>query len=155
MRHGYVKGYDMTQRRKTRLHKDYEKFLEWKEKRVSPTTLISVRRTLRSFPPDPKDLTAEHFERRLGAETKMKGVPVRRVSHATVRLELAYAKQFYDFMGWDKSELQRFRLPRIPKSTVTIEDLYTKEELDRIRAVLDNPRDRAMIDVLYLSLIHI
>ena len=131
----------MTAHKKKRkpLNKDYLDFLKYKKKRVKPTTLKSMERRFNTFPENPKELNTEHFENRLGT-----------ISHATLRLEYVYAKQFYEFMSWDMKEI-KFKLPKIPRTTVTIEDLYTAEELERILKVLDNPRDRAMIEVLYES----
>ena len=121
------------------IHADYEGFLE-DQAHVKPTTLNLMRSRLRGFP-DPDRLNAAFFRKRM-----------KKVSPSTIKHEVELGKRFLKWAGRDTADLSRDRLklPRVEDS-VTVEDLYSKEELNGIFKSCLNTRDRAMIEVLYES----
>lgn len=129
---------------KKELHSEYEAFLQWKRTRkTKESTLLTMKRRFLHFP-DPDNLNAEHFEKR------MKEIQEKKQSNKTIRLELTYAKMFLKWAKRDFSHLQGFDLGKMEKSVVT-EDLYTSEELRAIFASAEPFRDRPMLEVLYES----
>jgi len=126
-------------RAETTLHKEYEDFLK-DQTHVKPSTLTLLRARLRGFP-EPDGLTAKWFRQRM-----------KQVSPATVKSEVVLAKRFLKWADRDTSELERDRLklPRL-EETITVEDLYSKDELAAILNACIHTRDRAMLEVLYES----
>jgi len=121
------------------IHKQYEKFLE-EQAHVKDSTRNLIRSRLRTFP-DPDKLNAAHFRKRM-----------KKVSPSTVKHEVTLARRWLKWAGRDTADLSRdkLKLPRIEDS-VTVEDLYSKEELNGIFKACLNTRDRAMLEVLYES----
>ena len=122
------------------LHKEYRDYYR-DQTHLKPSTKSTLVDRLRAFPKDPKNLTAEHFRKRM-----------KEVSPYTIQAEVSLAKQFLKWADRDYSFLNsdKLRLPR-KQDSVTAEDLYTQEEIDLILANLTNYRDHAMISVLYES----
>jgi len=121
------------------LDKEYERFLE-EQTHVKPISLKMMRSRFRSFP-EPDRLNAAHFRKRMKDR-----------SPSTIKAEVELARRFLKWSGRDRSILDRdkLKLPRIEDS-VTVEDLYTKDELNAIFKACLNTRDRAMLEVLYES----
>jgi len=116
---------------------EYIKFLS-EQTHVSPSTLKLMRTRLKGFP-EPDGLNTEWFRKRM-----------KKVSPRTVRQELIQARRVLKWLGRDTTDLERVKLPRV-KDTVTVEDLYTREELEAIFKACTHTRDRAMFQVLYES----
>jgi len=121
------------------LHKEYEDFLK-DQTHIKPSTLNLLRARLRAFPASDK-LTGAWFRKRM-----------KEVSPSTVRAEVTLAKRFLKWADRDTAELEkdRLKLPRL-EETITVEDLYTKDELAAILNACIHTRDRAMLEVLYES----
>lgn len=75
---------------------------------------------------------------------------MKKVSPVTLRGELKLAKQVFRYLDLDTSDLERVKIKNM-RETVTVEDLYTQEELDAIFGACLETRDRAMLQVLYES----
>lgn len=120
--------------------KTYNAFLEVQASGVSESTLNLMQKQFNRFP-DPDGLTASHFRKR-----------IKQVAPSTVRAEVALAKRFLQWADRDTSELDKknLKLPRV-KDSVTVEDLYTADELASILKACMHTRDRAMLEVLYES----
>lgn len=121
------------------LDAEYERFLE-EQAHVKPISLKMMRSRFRSFP-IPDKLNASHFRKRMKDR-----------SPSTIKAEVELAKRFLKHSGRDSSILDRdvLKLPRIEDS-VTVEDLYSKDDLTAIFKACLNTRDRAMLEVLYES----
>ena len=130
----------------------YEEFLAFKTKRVKASTMNTLTRKFHNFPTDPHDLNAGFLEKRLSRVPKS-------LSVATIHFEHTIAKTFCKWAIKNNHTefetilegLEAFDLPKRGRTTVTIEDLYTKEELDALIRVADSVRDHAIIQVLYES----
>ncbi len=74
----------------------------------------------------------------------------KRLAPKTAQARRSIIFQALRFLGREEQieELRKVKLARVPDS-VTVEDLYTKEELALIFQHCRNPRDRAMLQVLY------
>lgn len=120
-------------------NEEYERFLE-DQSHVKDSTLNLMRAKLKQFP-EPDKLTGAWFRKRM-----------KEISPTTVKTEVALARRFLKWSGRDTSELEKskLKLPRIEES-VTVADLYTKDELAVIFASCIHTRDRAMLEVLYES----
>lgn len=120
-----------------KIHKLYERFLAH-QTHVKPRTLALMTQTMETFP-DPEMLNGDHFRKRM-----------KKVSIATIHYEVGQARRFLKWADMDESSLHKdkLKLPKVGES-VTPEDLYTKEELDRIFKALKGGRDRAMVKVLW------
>lgn len=92
---------------------------------------------LRTFPA-PEKLNAKHFRKRM-----------KDVSPYTLRQEHAMAKRVLKFLKM-KSDLDELKLPRRGES-VTVEDLYSQEELRRVFDSTTETQMRAVLKVLYES----
>jgi integrase/recombinase XerD len=119
------------------LAKEYENFLA-DQTHVAPLTLKVMRTTLERFP-SPDRLDAKWFRKRMKS-----------VRPATVKGEIKLAKQVLTFLDQDTDELSHVKIPRA-EFTVTVEDLYTKDELTAIFSSCHETRDRAMLEVLFES----
>lgn len=122
---------------KNELSNDYERFLE-DQTQVGPKTMRLLRERLSVFP-EPEGLTHDWFKKRM-----------HKVTPATLRQELGLAKRVLKWLNLDTVDLQRFKVPRGEES-VTVEDLYTAEELSAIFKACTHTRDVAMFQVLYES----
>ena len=120
------------------LHPDYQQFFDKEYAGTKEKTQTTVKNTLLNFPP-PDGLTGDYFRELM-----------KRLSPYTLRYRVALAKKFLRWAKRDTEDLYRLRSPRLEES-VTVEDLYTQEELNAIFANLTNYRDHAMISVLYES----
>ncbi len=69
---------------------------------------------------------------------------------ATANQEIGLAKRVLKWRGSETADLQKVRVPREEES-VTVEDLYTPEELQAIFEACSHTRDRAMFETLYES----
>jgi len=105
---------------------------------VSSSTLRLLRTRLNAFP-GLDELNTEWFRERM-----------KRVSPQTVKQELTLARRVLKWSERDITDLERVKVPRI-KDSVTVEDLYTKEELEAIFRACSHTRDRALFEVLYES----
>ena len=121
------------------LHPDYLRYIET-QVHLKPVTVAGHKRLL-SRMPDPDKLTATWWRTR-----------VKRVSPATSRLESLVIRQALKFLGREDqaAEIKAVKLKR-REDTVTVEDLYTRKELDTILGAPLVLRDRAMLQVLYES----
>ncbi len=121
------------------IHREYESFIE-EQAHVKDSTRKLNRTRFRTFP-DPDKLDAAHFRKRM-----------KKVAPATIKHEVALARRWLKWAGRDITFLDRdnLKLPRIEDS-VTVEDLYSKDELNEIFKSCLNTRDRAMLEVLYES----
>ncbi|MCK4483773.1 MAG: tyrosine-type recombinase/integrase, partial [Candidatus Thorarchaeota archaeon] len=74
------------------------------------------------------------------------------LSPATIKIEVVLAKRFLKHSGRDTSSLEKdkLKLPRA-EETITVADLYSKDELAAILNACIHTRDRAMLEVLYES----
>jgi len=118
------------------LVKEYELFLS-EQTHVAPTTMITMRRTLFRLPA-PSKLDAKWFRKR-----------IKEVAPATVRGELKLAKQVFRWLGLSTEDLKRVKIPK--GKGVTVDDLYTRDELTAIFGACHDTRDRAIIEVLFES----
>jgi len=107
---------------------------------LKPRT-VEVRRRVLSKIPKPDKLTAAWWRRQ-----------VKRLAPSTLQSERVVILQVLEFLGRsDQADAIRgIKLPR-REDSVTVEDLYTKDELDRIFEATTNTRDRALVQVLYES----
>lgn len=121
------------------LHPDYRKYIE-EQVHLKPVTVAGQKRLL-SRMPAPNKLTADWWKTR-----------VKRVSPATSRLESLVIRQALRFLDREDqaAEIKAVKLKR-REDTVTVEDLYTRKELDIILSAPLVLRDRAMLQVLYES----
>jgi len=121
------------------LDAEYEDYLE-QQAHVKPITLEMMRSRFRAFP-EPDKLDASHFRKRMKDR-----------SPSTIKAEVELARRFLKHSGRDSAILDRdvLKLPRVEDS-VTVEDLYSKEDLTAIFKACLNTRDRAMLEVLYES----
>ena len=101
-------------------------------------TLGLLRERLTGFP-EPDGLTAEWFRKRM-----------KRIAPATAKQEIGLAKRVLKWRGSETADLQGVKVAREQES-VTVEDLYTPEELQAIFRACSDTRDRAMYQVLYES----
>ena len=122
------------------MNKQYEQFLA-NQTHVGPRTKELMEVMFRSFPVNPGDLNGDYFRERM-----------KHVAPSTLRTEVSLAKRFLEFASMDASSLDKkhLKLPKV-EASVTVEDLYTSDELRRILEQLSTTRDRAMIEVLYES----
>lgn len=121
------------------LHPDYRKWIET-QAHLKPVTIVGQTRLL-SRMPAPDKLTADWWRTR-----------IKRIAPATSRLESLIIRQALKFLGREDqaAEIKAVRLKR-QEDTVTVEDLYTRKELDIILGASLLLRDRAMLQVLYES----
>lgn len=117
------------------VHKEYRKVLDKFYCDIADTTLSTISIFYGSLPP-PSELTAEFVQEKLRA-----------VAPATRRTYMSYVRALEKFLGRDL--LGTMRTPKVPKSGLTKDDLYTKEELAKIWAACDHTRDRAIFQVLF------
>ena len=119
------------------LHPDYKKYLD-AQVHINEST-VKTRRSIISKWPEPKGLTADWF-RSL----------VKKIAPKTALNRKSLVLQILRFLERDDQvkTIKAIKLPKVPDS-VTVEDLYTKEELELIFKHTQNPRDRAMLQVLY------
>jgi len=116
---------------------EYERFLS-EQTQAGNNTLHVLRERLSHFP-GPDGLTADWFRTRIKA-----------VTPATANQEIGLAKRVLKWRGSETADLQRVKVPREEES-VTVEDLYTSEELQAIFEACSHTRDRAMFETLYES----
>ena len=118
---------------------EYENFLK-EQSHVGPSTLKTLRAHLKGFP-EPDKLNAKWFRERM-----------KNVAPTTVKKEVGIARRVLKWLKRDIAPLSRdnLRLPRL-ESTITVEDLYSVEELDKVLKASLHTRDRAMFEVLYES----
>ena len=130
----------------------YEEFLAFKTKRVKASTMYTLTRKFHNFPTDPHDLNAGFFEKRLSRVPKSLSVATLHYEHTIAKTFCKWAiKNNHTEFETILEGLEAFDLPKRGRTTVTIEDLYTKEELDALMRVADSVRDHAIIQVLYES----
>ncbi len=122
-----------------RLCDEYENFLK-EQAHVKPGTRRQLRASLKGFP-EPDGLNAKWFRKRM-----------KNVAPATIKKEVGLARRVLKWLKRDIADLSRdnLKLPRL-ESTITVEDLYNVEELDKILKASLHTRDRAMLEVLYES----
>ncbi|MFQ5885065.1 MAG: tyrosine-type recombinase/integrase [Thermoplasmata archaeon] len=120
---------------KKKTHPDYKRFL--KERSVKESTLNMMRSILKNFPP-PKDLNAAWFRKRK-----------KKVTPYTLKKEFGLAKRVLKYLKV-KNDLDTFELPKRMDS-VTVKDLYTEKDLNKIFEAAMDYRDRALLKVLYES----
>jgi integrase/acylphosphatase len=118
------------------LVKDYELFLT-EQTHIAPQTMRNVRGMLSRFPA-PSELDAKWFRKRL-----------KEVAPTTARNELKLAKQVFRWLGLSTEDLKRVKIPK--GEGVTVDDLYTREELTAIFGACHDTRDKAIIEVLFES----
>jgi len=125
--------------KRAELHQEYEGFLK-DQTHVKPSTLHLLRAKLRILPA-PDKITGAWFKRRM-----------KEVAPSTIKAEVILAKRFLKWSGRDTSDLEKdkLKLPRL-EDTITVADLYTKDELAAIFRNCSHVRDRAMLEVLYES----
>ena len=123
----------------TKLHLEYERYLK-DQTHIKASSMKLLRAMLKNFPA-PDKLAGAWFRKRMKA-----------VTPSTIKGEVSLAKRFLKWSGRDTSDLERgkLKLPRV-EETITVKDLYTKENLAAILRNCNNTRDRAMIEVLYES----
>ena len=117
------------------MHKTYEKFFNEKYAFLSEVTQGKERYWLNQIP-QPKDLTKQWIIDFL--------VPY---SPATRKRYLARFRQLFRWLG-RIDEISDIRIPKVPLS-VSPDDLYTKEELEKLLIACMNTQERAMLEVLY------
>ena len=133
---------------KSIMNKKYTEYLKAQEaKRRSKSTMDLMTTTLSNFP-TPSKLNKEWFLER----QTTKGIRTKRlIAPATLRYELGLAKRFLTWAGMDITVLPKTSdLPKVKRS-LEVSDLYTPEEFMLIMGALRNPRDKAMIHVLWES----
>lgn len=126
------------EKKKKSLHPEYARFLDFKSRRIKPGSINTMTRRFARFP-EPDGLTREYFEKRMGE-----------VAPRTVKYELIMAKAFLKWAKRDFSHLQGFDVGKM-EETVTVDDLYTPEELRAIFEAAEPIRNRPMLQVLYES----
>lgn len=122
-----------------KLNSQYNKFYDAQLQLKESSRKLLYRRLLNL--PAPDDLTKEWFQKRVKA-----------IAPSTARYDKTIILQVLEFLKrHEQAEIiKSVKLPRV-EATVTVEDLYTQEELNRIFAVPHNTRDRALLQVLYES----
>jgi len=122
-----------------KLHPDYERYLE-NQVHLKDSTLSERRGKLNNWP-SPDNLTVAWWKQR-----------IKQIAPKTAQTERAIMFHVLRFLEREDQikEMKTITLPRIEDS-VTVEDLYTTSELESIFAATMNPRDRAMLQVLYES----
>ena len=121
------------------LHKEYKKFLADGCLHVKDSTRANYERVLSYFP-EPEDQKIATYLRDMLKNDS---------ANATVELHKTIAKAALNFLG---KETDKINLVKIGSAKeITIQDLYTKEELQTIFNSANNTRDRAMFRVLYES----
>lgn len=122
------------------LHDDYQRFLD-SRLNVTPKTLRNYRQQLEQFPPQPTaEAIHEHILNRVKSDD---------IANATAQNDLILAKMLCDFLELDRTALDRVRVGK--KREVTVDDLYTRDELNRIFDACHDTRDIALVQVLYES----
>lgn len=130
------------------IHKLYRKFLS-EQTHLQESSLTTMTRIVSSFPA-PTKLNGEWLRERSSE-----------VTPSTVHTHKSHAIRFLKWWivkdNTKKSKAQEqiesirhVRLPRI-KRTVTVEDLYTRKELEQIFMAAKHTRDQALVQVLYES----
>ena len=122
---------------KKKIHSKYQEYLKKREGEVKERTLYLLERVFRTFPP-PSQLNGDYF-RSL------------ELASSTLQHYITTAKHFLKWSGLSKEEIDKlidFK-PKKADAAVTVEDLYTSEELKKIINATMNTRDRAIIEVLY------
>lgn len=122
----------------TRLHSLYQAYLD-EQTHLKASTRKTLDERLRTFPKSPDSLNADYFRQRM-----------KQVSPYTLKAEIGLAKRFLLWAERDISDLKKIQIPSFHES-VTVEDLYTQDEIDLILANLKSYRDHALISVLYES----
>ncbi len=119
------------------LHPDYRLYLD--AQTHLKTSSVETRERILSKVPPPDELTVEWWRN----ET-------RRIAPKTAQARRSIIFQALRFLGREDlvEELRKVKLARVPDS-VTVEDLYTKEEIKLIFQHCQHTRDRAMLQVLY------
>ncbi|TET06916.1 MAG: site-specific integrase [Candidatus Thorarchaeota archaeon] len=128
----------MARTTKKKLHPEYQTFLDEECSHVSESTLTTYTARLRPLPP-PNKLTISWFKKRM-----------KEISPHTASQERLVIKMFKKWNGDNTDEWKELKLPP-KKESVTVKDLYTREELKSIFAACFETRDRAMFQVLYES----
>ena len=105
---------------------------------INESTVKTRRRIIEKWP-EPDELTADWF----------RGL-IKEIAPKTALNRKSLVLQILRFLEREDQvkAIKIIKLPKVPDS-VTVEDLYTKEELDLIFQHCQNPRDRAMLQVLY------
>ena len=121
----------------TVLHPDYKKYLD-AQVHIKNSTVITRERIMSRWP-KPDKLTADWFRAK-----------IKTIAPKTAQSRKSLLLQVLRFLNRDKQveTIKAIKLPRI-KDSVTVEDLYTKEELETTFQHTQHPRDRAMLQVLY------
>jgi len=106
-----------------------------------------MRARLKQFP-IPSKLNGDWFRKRMVTKSERTG---KLLSPKTIKAEVVIAKQVLKWADMDASSLDKgkLKLKPVPLTTVTVNDLYTREELSAIFASCLHPRDKAALEVLY------
>lgn len=118
------------------LVKEYELFLI-EQTHVTPQTMRNMRGMLSRFPA-PSELDAKWFRKRL-----------KKVAPTTARNELKLAKQVFRWLGLSTEDLKTVKIAK--GEGVTVDDLYTRDELTAIFGACHDTRDKAILEVLFES----
>lgn len=124
------------------MQKEYREYLD-KQLSISDSTRADQKTIFENFPPIEK-LNAKYF---------LTMIKKKKLSPFTIWKRYGLAKRVlkHHKIECDWSDVKE-QLPKLSKiETVTVEDLYTKEELDAIFKACNSVRDRAMLEVLYES----
>lgn len=121
------------------IHSDYKQFWD-SQVHLKATSKTLMFNKLKIFP-KPDGLTASWFRKR-----------VKSVAPSTARYDKTLILQVLSFLEREEQakDIRGIKLPKI-EPAVTVEDLYTKDELERMFSVSVHPRDRAILQVLYES----
>ena len=127
---------------KRKIVTDYKDFFQnkYEDSMKADSTKADVRLILNNFPPI-KSLNAKYF----------RGL-MKTLSPYTLWKRYGIAKRALEYYGIEH-DLDDVEMPRIDRksSSVTVEDLYTADELLRMFHAAKNPRDRAILEILYES----
>ena len=129
------------------LHPKYKEYLKKREGEVKERTLYLLKRVFQTFSNNgitPAKLNGEWFR----SYRKENGEPL---ASSTLRHYITTARHFLKWSGLSKEQIDKqidFK-PRKADESITVEDLYTSEELKKIIDAAMNTRNRAMIECLY------
>ena len=131
------------------MNKKYKEYLDTLT-HIKPQTLFLLSKVFKGFP-SPSRLNGDYFRVRVTGGT-YHGKEYAKLSPTTLKMRVSYAKAFLLWADMDASSLDKKNLRLVrPTETVTVEDLYSREDLQLILSNLNTTRDRAMIEVLYES----